>query len=448
MAWKLADEYSKERDPRLLPQHRAVRPRRLRHRGGRAGVLRQDGAQGRLPRAAADPVRGDGAGRDGQAARGRTRTTPRGSRATTRSATTRPARTRSSGGRYIRDGLVALKYLTAAEAADLAYPDTVRDYDPRAGQSGLDRPTGLRRQPRAERAAAAPIRSRTGRSTTSRNGGFRIVTTVDKRAQDAAEAAANIRGENAPEAVRGQPANWQAALVAVEPGTGRVLAYYGGNDGTGADYAGWYFDEEGNAGRLRAAPAGLVVQGVRPRRGAAAEASRRSSGSTPRPPRSSRRAAARATARPGRSATPAVPRASRSCTLWEATVASLNTTYFGLTEQLGVPAVIDMARKAGVDVDVGQRGGQARTGPGRPARQTPGADAAPRFSTEVGIGQYGITVQDHANGMATFAAGGKRAEAHFVRIGVQRGRRGLQGAADADRRRADRGADQRSSTGR
>jgi membrane peptidoglycan carboxypeptidase len=37
------------------------------------------------------------------------------------------------------------------------------------------------------------------------------------------------------------------------------------------------------------------------------------------------------------------------------------------------------------------------------------------FSTEVGIGQYGITVLDHANGMATFAAGGKRAQAHFVK---------------------------------
>ena len=44
----------------------------------------------------------------------------------------------------------------------------------------------------------------------------------------------------------GQPTNLQAALVAVEPGTGRVLAYYGGDDGTGADYAGFYIDEDGD----------------------------------------------------------------------------------------------------------------------------------------------------------------------------------------------------------
>jgi membrane peptidoglycan carboxypeptidase len=37
------------------------------------------------------------------------------------------------------------------------------------------------------------------------------------------------------------------------------------------------------------------------------------------------------------------------------------------------------------------------------------------FSTEVGIGQFGTTVLDHANGMATFAAGGTRAQAHFVK---------------------------------
>jgi membrane peptidoglycan carboxypeptidase len=42
------------------------------------------------------------------------------------------------------------------------------------------------------------------------------------------------------------------------------------------------------------------------------------------------------------------------------------------------------------------------------------------FSTELGIGQYGITVLDHANGMAAFAAGGKRAQAHFVRSVTRR----------------------------
>ena len=51
------------------------------------------------------------------------------------------------------------------------------------------------------------------------------------------------------------------------------------------------------------------------------------------------------------------------------------------------------------------------------------AASAGKFWTEVGIGQYGVTVLDHANGMATFAAGGKRAQAHFVREVTQHGER-------------------------
>jgi membrane peptidoglycan carboxypeptidase len=36
------------------------------------------------------------------------------------------------------------------------------------------------------------------------------------------------------------------------------------------------------------------------------------------------------------------------------------------------------------------------------------------FDTILGIGQYSVTVVDHANGIATMAAGGLRAKAHFV----------------------------------
>jgi membrane peptidoglycan carboxypeptidase len=38
-----------------------------------------------------------------------------------------------------------------------------------------------------------------------------------------------------------------------------------------------------------------------------------------------------------------------------------------------------------------------------------------KFDTILGIGQYPVSVTDHANGIATFAAGGVRAQAHFVK---------------------------------
>ncbi|GAA1868592.1 transglycosylase domain-containing protein [Asanoa iriomotensis] len=314
--------------------------------------------------------------------------------------------------RYIRDGMVALGYLTAAEASNLAYPDTVRDYDPRAGQSGLGGPTGLVvNHVLSELRGTEPFKDRPFDYV--RNGGFRIVTTVDKRAQDAAEAAANIHGEKAPDAVRGQPKNWQSALVAVEPGSGRVLAYYGGNDGSGADYAGWYIDDEGNAAGFGQHPPGssfkvydlaeALRQDISPKQTFDSPATKEfpASGRTRDSAAGPIRNSGSADCQP-------------DCALWEATVASLNTTYFALTEQLGVAAVIDMARKAGVESMWANE--KDKPEPVRvDLRETSGKDAAPRFSTEVGIGQYGITVQDHANGMATFAAGGKRAEAHFVR---------------------------------
>lgn len=313
---------------------------------------------------------------------------------------------------YVRAGLVELGHLTPAEAANLAYPDTVRDYDQRVGQSGLDRPTGLIvNHVLSELRTKEPFAGRP--FDYIRNGGFRIVSTVDKRAQDAAEAAANIRGDKAPEAVRGQPKNWQAALVAVEPGSGRVLAYYGGNEGTGADYAGWYLDEQDNPAGFGQHPPGssfkvydlaeAIRQDISPKQTFDSPATKEfpASGRTKESAAGPIRNSGRADCQP-------------KCALWEATVASLNTTYFGLTEQLGVPAVLDMARNAGIDSMWANEQGNPK--PVRvDLRGSSGADAAPRFSTEVGIGQYGVTVQDHANGMATFAAGGKRAEAHFVR---------------------------------
>ena len=306
---------------------------------------------------------------------------------------------------YVRAGMVELGYLDPGAAAGLRFPDSVRPYDQRSRQSGLDRPTGL-----VVQHALSELRQteafRDKPAGYLEDGGFRIVTTVDKRAQDVAEAAADIRRKTAPEAVRDQPNNWQAALVAVEPGTGRVLAYYGGNDGAGSDYAGWYYNRKGETTGYGQHPPGssfkvydlaeALHQGVSIR-------SRWDSPATKEFPRSGR--TRDSAAGPVRNASSAA--CQPDCMLWQATVASLNVTFFALTEKLGPANVIEMARKAGVD---SMWAGKRRID----LRERSGADIARDFSTEVGIGQYGITVLDHANGMATFAAG-KRSDAHFVR---------------------------------
>ena len=288
----------------------------------------------------------------------------------------------------------------------------MKPYDPNARQSGLDRPTGL-----AVRHALSELwqteQFRDKPKGYLQDGGFQIITTIDQRAQDAAVAAADISRDTAPAEVRGQPKTWQAALVAVEPGTGRVLAYYGGNNGGGADYAGWYYTEDGQAAGFGSHPPGSSFKVYD-----LAEALHQNisldtqfdSPATKEFPASGR--TSNTPAGPVRNSSTAA--CQPSCSLVDATVASLNVPFFELTEKLGVGNVIEMAAKAGIDnmwANVAGQPNPVRTD----LRGKSGQDLAPMFSTEVGIGQYGVTVMDHANALATLAAGGKRAQAHFVR---------------------------------
>jgi membrane peptidoglycan carboxypeptidase len=68
-----------------------------------------------------------------------------------------------------------------------------------------------------------------------------------------------------------------------------------------------------------------------------------------------------------------------------------------------------MARNAGIDHMWAQTGRVDFTPTTDMAKQTPN-----NFDTILGIGQYPVTVADHANGVATFANNGVRATEHFV----------------------------------
>src|SRR5207253_8830914 len=64
-------------------------------------------------------------------------------------------------------------------------------------------------------------------------GGLVVTTTIDRTAQDAARAA--VRAGIGKAGVGTDPV--EGALVATQPGTGKVIAYYGGNAPGGFDYA-------------------------------------------------------------------------------------------------------------------------------------------------------------------------------------------------------------------
>ena len=146
--------------------------------------------------------------------------------------------------------------------------------------------------------------------------------------------------------MNGQPQNLQAAGVVIEPGTGRVLAYFGGHDGNGNDYAGFYFDETGEAvGVGRYPPGGSFM----PYTLAAALKAGISLHShwqwTPH-------------AQPGRPASnpirdagtcPSDPARTGACSLLESVDLSLNVPMYDVTVSVTPAKVLEMARDAGID---------------------------------------------------------------------------------------------------
>jgi membrane peptidoglycan carboxypeptidase len=155
----------------------------------------------------------------------------------------------------VAERMVSLGAIDAATAQRQQMP-LVRTYDPAEFQSALDQPTGLVvSQVLAELRQREPFRGKPPGYI--EDGGFTIVTTIDPRAQQVLEAAADetVTGS----LMHGQPGNLQAAAVVVEPGTGRVLAYFGGHDGTGADYAGTYVTAKGVVAGFGAHPPGQTM---------------------------------------------------------------------------------------------------------------------------------------------------------------------------------------------
>jgi membrane peptidoglycan carboxypeptidase len=113
--------------------------------------------------------------------------------------------------------------------------------------------------------------------------------------------------------------------------------------------------------------------------------------------------------------------ANSSCMLADMVAQSLNVPMYQLTLTLKNQAadVLETARAAGIrymrdvipgkgeahDLNAGQVTEMANTGRG---------NSGTFFDTEIGFGQYPITVLDHANGVASLAAGGLAAGAHFI----------------------------------
>jgi membrane peptidoglycan carboxypeptidase len=241
-----------------------------------------------------------------------------------------------------------------------------------------------------------------------RTGGLHVVTTIDVRAQQAA-----LR--LVPEALDGRSKDLRAALVAVQPGTGAVRAYYGGAQGRG-------FYDDAAAPRPPASTFKAVALAAAVRHGW----SYRSlwDGRSPR----------QFTDRQG------VPLKNKDdvqcpvCPLDRAMAGSLNTPFYAVAEAVG-PAEV---RKLAVALGIPDRYGTRKTLVDLDGEPAPG-----RTRADIALGRYPVTPADLATVYATLAADGVRHDRHVVeratdrdggalRVGARGGTRVLPAGVGAD----------------
>ncbi|WP_327007246.1 penicillin-binding protein [Dactylosporangium sp. NBC_01737] len=337
---------------------------------------------------------------------------------------------------YIKSQMISLKFVKAEEAeAKMAYPaKVITPAESRANaiktQGSMDKPEGLIVHHVLDEVASLTD-PKTGALLYEgvdadgsknfdkiANGGLKIVTTIDQKLQQAAVQEASRNPESR---VNKYPGNIQAALVSVEPGTGAVKAYYGGDNGNGGDFAGYYNDpvlSNGEDSCCGGHPPGSTMKVYTLATGLMAGYTIDSywNGDSPQQFPASGRTAKNPVKNAGEgnvSSPKCKSGDGKWCTLEEVTVMSLNVPFFALAEKVGPAKVIDTARAAGITDMWANVDGKSKK---IDLVTQKGADVFPKyFNTEVAFGQYPITVLEHAGGIATFAARGVAAKTHFLK---------------------------------
>ncbi|MDQ6875672.1 MAG: penicillin-binding protein [Actinomycetota bacterium] len=271
--------------------------------------------------------------------------------------------------RYVLDGMVKKDWLTSSRAGQAKYP-TVRP----PGNSPFNDLSGPKGY--IVRQVEKELQRHGISDDVLRRSGLRVVTTIDRQAQASAVAAVA-------KVFTGQPANLRQALVAIEPSTGRVRAYYGGKSGNGGlDYATHSYQPGSSMKPYVLAEA--LSQGI--------SLKSRWDGSSPQtfPDRTA----------PVYNSGDGQGEQCGHCNLITATVLSLNTVFYALTAKVTAVRAARRAEAAGI-----------RTLAGEPIEKFIHSG---KLSNGFGIGQFEITPIDQADGYATFAADGVQHDAYFV----------------------------------
>ncbi len=265
---------------------------------------------------------------------------------------------------FVLDGMVEQGWLSPAQAA-VRYPDTVEP-NQAAGAPTDDRAHIV------DRVLEEMERHGIDRAQLAVNGG-RVTTTIDSRAQQLARDAV-LTG------LRGQPRNLHSSLVAIDPRSGGVVAYYGGSEGNGFDLAGGPVWNPGSAFKpftmLAALERDIGMNTFY-------------NGDSP-------------LIIDGREFANSESRDYPQLSLRDAMTQSVNTAFVRLAQDVGPQAIRDAAVRAGIPEQID----------GKRALVEADSGAA---AVGIALGQYPVHTIDMAGAYATFAAEGMRREPFFVR---------------------------------
>jgi membrane peptidoglycan carboxypeptidase len=273
---------------------------------------------------------------------------------------------------YVMGQMVEKNWLSAAARQAAQYPTLIgRD---------ASRPqaiTGDRAH--IQTAVLAEVKKETGWDLeTLQRKGYTIKTTIDPNAQQLAENAVH-------KVTDGQPANWLPAMTAVDPKTGEIVAYYGGADGNGIDWA-KQRQEPGSSFKPFDLVA-LLEKGIET--GQDYGLGTEYDGTSPRvfTPGS----------KPVRNA--GNDSCGKNCTVALAMKKSINTVFYDITlNTVGTQRVADAAHQAGIKAPLtGSSGG------------------APDGNIAIGGGTTQVSTVEMASAYATFAANGIYRAPHLVK---------------------------------
>ncbi|WP_167479945.1 transglycosylase domain-containing protein [Nocardia arthritidis] len=268
---------------------------------------------------------------------------------------------------YVLDGMVQGGSLSAADRQKQQFPQVV----PAAQTSDktLDSgPEGLIKQQVLTELSAAGISEQQ-----LNQAGLQITTTIDPKAQQAAVDAAR-------KVMDGEPEKLRTGVVSVDPHTGAVRAYYGGENGQGWDFAGAPL-QPGSSFKVFGLAENL------------AEGKPLSQMYDSSPLQV-----------PGVKITNVANDQCGMCTIAEALKRSLNTSFYRMEMEMqnGSQKIADMAHKLGIP-DTIPKFGKTLVEP----------DGGPPNNGIV-LGQYPVRVLDMASAYATLAASGIYHAPHFV----------------------------------